>query len=244
MKNIFTIFLYYILYYSYAFAYHTENIINGCNNIINHELIAVFEINQYTCPAGEFLPAYTLGCKTCPDGYICSGGTYDFNNDIFQGAIKQSGYINNNLTNLCSTNAPYDFVAVMTPNVHTCNTGYYLPANMDECTICPKNSYCVGGTYTFNETLTQGIEQCENGYFAPTGSAVCYPHILHINNNNIYLKSTKQTTPSLNIKIDNDIFYANMTTIPTTINNSTEQYLKIKQGDTIYYVCDDTICPQ
>lgn len=232
----------FMLFTQNAFAYYTSDIPNKCGSIL--EMFTVFTPYQYTCPAGEFLPAYTLGCRACPDDYTCNGGTYDFNDDIFQGAIKQNGYINNNLTNLCSTNAPHEFFAVMTPNEHDCTTGYYLPANVDECTICPKNNKCVGGTYTFNETLTQGIEQCENGYFAPTGSAVCYQHILHIGNNNIYLKSEKTTTPSLNVKINNDIFYANMTTIPTTINNSTEQYLKIKQGDTVYYVCDDTICHQ
>lgn len=223
-----------------VYGYYTTDIPNKCGLI--PEMFTVFTPYQYTCQAGEFLPAYTLGCKTCPDGYICNGGTYDFNNDIFQGAIK-SGYINNNLTNLCSTNAPHELFAVMIPNEHNCVPGYYLPANTDGCQPCPQNNKCVGGTYTFNETLPQGIKQCENGYFAPNGSAVCYPHILHIDNNNLYLKSEKATTPSLNVKISNDIFYANMTTIPTTINNTTEQYLKIKQGDTVYYVCDDTICP-
>ena len=203
------------------------------------EMFTVFTINQYTCPAGEFLPAYTLGCRACPVGYVCNGGTYDFNDNISQGAIKQSGYINNNLSNLCSTNAAHELFAVMTPNEHTCSPGYYLPANVDSCTICPADNYCVGGTYTFNETNDQGIEQCTSGH-APAGSTICYEHILHIGDDVIYLKSTKLTTPSLNIGMDDGIFYANMTTTPTPMNAGTERYLKIEYDGVIYYVCDDS----
>ena len=220
-----------------VYGYYTTDIPNKCGSM--SKMFTVFTINQYTCPAGEFLPAYTLGCRACPVGYTCNGGTYDFNDDIFQGAIKQSGYINNNLNNLCSTNAPHELFAVMTPNEHTCRPGYYLPANVDSCTICPQDSYCTGGTYTFNETTNQGIEQCANGR-APAGSSVCYEHILHIGDDVIYLKSNKLTTPSLNVGMDDGIFYANMTTTPTPMNSATEHYLKIEYDGVIYYVCDDT----
>ena len=72
------------------------------------------------------------------------------------------------------------------------------------------------------------------------GSTVCYPHILHIGDDVVYLKSTKLTTPSLNIGMDDGIFYANMTTVPTPMNNATEHFLKIEYDNQIYYVCDDT----
>ena len=168
-----------------------------------------------------------MGCCACPVGYDCNGGTYDFNDDIFQGAVKQTKYINNNLNNLCSTNFPHELSAVMTPNEHNCAPGYYLPANVDGCRQCPKNNKCVGGTYSFNETTDQGIEQCANGH-APIGSSICYGHILHIGNDVIYLKPTKLTTPSLNVGMDDGIFYANMTTVPTPMNAGTEHYLKIE----------------
>ena len=220
-----------------VYGYYTSDIPNKCG--LMPEMFTVFTPIQYTCPAGEFLPAYTLGCKTCPADYTCNGGTYAFNDDIFQGAIKQSGYINNNLSNLCSTNAPHELFAVMTPNEHNCAPGYYLPSNVDSCTICPQNSYCVGGTFTFNETENQGIEQCTNER-APVGSSVCYEHILHIGDDVVYLKSTKLTTPSLNVGMGDGIFYANMTTVPTPMNNATEHYLKIEYDGMLYYVCDDT----
>ncbi len=229
------------------------DIINGCNTETLHDfnnitnMIPVFSAHKHTCNSNEFLPAYTDGCRACPVGYTCNGGTYAFNETVAQG-ITEKRLLNESITYGCSNNLLHtnnnnitNMIPVWTANQHTCESGYYLPVNIDECRPCPQNNKCVGGTYTFNETLTQGIEQCENGYFAPTGSAVCYPHILHIENNNIYLKSEKTTTPSLNVKINNDIFYANMTTIPTPMNKDTSQYLKINYNDTIYYMHDDTI---
>ena len=82
---------------------------------------------------------------------------------------------------------------------------------------------------------------CPANYFAPSDHPeMCFPHVLHIGDNTVYLKSEKQTTPSLNIGMGNDVFYANMTTTATPMNSATEQYLKIMYNDTVYYVCDDT----
>ena len=82
---------------------------------------------------------------------------------------------------------------------------------------------------------------CPANYFVPSDHPeMCFPHVLHIGDNTVYLKSTKQTTPSLNVGMGNDVFYANMTTNATPMNSATEQYLKIMYNNTVYYVCDDT----
>lgn len=203
---------------------------------------ALYTINHYACDAGYFLPANTLGCVACPSGFTCDGGTFPFNPDIYQGLDIQE--IKTQTNNVCAANFPSDLWAIYIPKKHTCLSGYYLPANIDTCTLCPSGSACVGGTYSFNETIDQGIETCPNGTFSPTGSHFCYPHIMHVGNDNIYLKSTKQTTPSLNIKIGNTVFYANMTTIRTTMNKDSTHYLRVRWNDYDYYICDDTTCPQ
>ena len=226
-----------------------SNITNGCSSgfSTHRYFIATFSPKQYQCNAGYYVPANHDGCVMCPEYYDCNGGNFTFNKTYTQGA-KLKTFISQDITNGCkidlvgaANNTAY-ITPVFTPNIHTCTPGYYLPANVDECVPCTQNNKCIGGTYTFNETLTQGIEQCANNTFAPTGSAVCYPHILHVGNDNIYLKQTKQTTPSLNIRVGNDIFYANMTTVQTYMSANSEHYFKTVYNNEIYYVCDDTMC--
>ena len=223
--------------------YDFTNVNNMCaSNIVIHRMHAVMTPHTYACPYGQFLPANSISCAVCPNGYTCHGGTYSFNETNAQGLIKNNNetYAIVNANNTCSDNLTYSVLnAVFTINIHTCEPGYYLPANVDGCTICPSGYACIGGTYTFNEEEDQGIEQCENSY-APAGSTICYPHVLHIGDDVVYLKSTKLTTPSLNVGMDDGIFYANMTTTPTPMNASTEHYLKIEYDGMIYYVCDDS----
>ena len=202
------------------------------------DYFAVYKPNSYTCNPGQYLPANTLGCVSCPVGFVCNGGTYNFNTDYFQG-IDFGTISTAPINNICAVNFPTDLYSVYEPNEHTCSPGYYLHAGVDSCTICPQNNKCIGGTYTFNETSDQGIEQCANGH-APIGSSICYGHILHIGNDVVYLKNTKLTTPSLNVGMDDGVFYANMTTTPTPMNAATEHVLKIEYGGMVYYVCDDS----
>ena len=105
---------------------------------------------------------------------------------------------------------------------------------------------------TFNETTPQGIEPCTgNTLHAPAGSAVCYPHVLHLSNERpndvIYLKSVATTSPAFNIDLNDDGVsdaFANMTITRTPMTNTSEHYLKLMVNGVLYYVCDDTSCPQ
>ncbi len=229
-----------------------QNITSGCdtdnlntvNNIAN--LLPAFSPSVYTCSSGQFLPADTTGCQTCPSGYTCPGGDMTFNENNLSGLNEAN--IVRSTQNTCSANflhANNNNVANLIPvfeiSSYNCAPGTYLPANTDECRPCLKDNKCIGGTYSFNETTTQGIEPCPSSApHAPTGSAICYEHILHIGDDTVYLKSTKLTTPSLNIGIDDKVFYANMTTTPTTMSRATEHYLKMLVNGAVYYVCDDS----
>ena len=213
------------------------------------DINAVFDRKQYTCDSGTFLPLNHDGCESCPTGHTCSGGDFAFDENFSQG-ISYVKPISANINYGCDKgllfpqNHTTEIFAVFEPLTMTCNAGQYLPANAIACVQCPLNNACAGGTYSFNETVAQGITACVSGTFAPTGSSVCYPHILHVGNDNIYLKSTKQTTPSLNIRIGNDIFYANMTTVRTRMNKDSSHYFHVQWDNNDYYVCDDTTCPQ
>ena len=130
------------------------------------EYYAIYEISKYDCAPGYFLPANTLGCKPCPNGFLCPGGTFEFNLDEYQG-LYITDNIATTMNNVCAVNFTPSLVAIYKPNIHECELGYYLPANIDFCTQCLDGYYCPGGTYTFNEYNDQGISPCPDGY---TGS--------------------------------------------------------------------------
>ena len=81
---------------------------------------AVYEVNTYTCAPGEYLPASTFGCVSCPNGFSCPGGTFEFNVDEFQGLSFES-VPNNTINNVCAANFPKKMYAVYEPNTITVN---------------------------------------------------------------------------------------------------------------------------
>ena len=50
----------------------------------NLVLVAVTE-NDVTCMPGTYLPAGATSCSTCPDGMVCAGGTFGYNESAAQG---------------------------------------------------------------------------------------------------------------------------------------------------------------
>lgn len=98
------------------------------------------------CAAGQYLPAGTTKCQTCPDGYACPGGTSD--------AIKCISF----------TSVSDDKTTCVATNV-TCDAGYYLPTNLPQCTPCngateTAGKVCKGGVLTPSETAPAGLESC------------------------------------------------------------------------------------
>ena len=236
-----------------------SNIPNGCSNNFspNTYLRATFRPNQYQCNAGYYVPANNDGCVICPEYYDCNGGTFIFNKNKSQGA-KFKTFITQDIANGCRTaftqavnNTAY-ITPVFTPNVHNCNPGYYLPANIDECRKCLNDHYCPGGQLTFNETTPQGIIECpENHPFAPAGmwlESQC-GRKLHIGDDVLYMHQSPAhpTTHRLFIGNTNGIYSAN--TIQRDMNSNTfpkmsagaQKGLHVMIGNVEYLVCDDSV---
>ena len=148
-----------------------------------------------------------------------------------------------NILNLGVADGSVIMVPTFTLTTYICSPGYYLPADAEECIVCPNDNYCAGGAFQYNETSAQGITECPNSWYAPAGMSELSScgRILHIGDNVVYLRSVKKTTPSLNVKIGNDIFYGNMTTSDVIMNSGTERKLKISYDNETYYVYDDTV---
>ena len=72
------------------------------------------------------------------------------------------------------------------------------------------------------------------GYGAGADEAADCGHILHLGDSKLYLRNTKKTTPSLNVKIGDSTFYGNMST-------ATKGKLRVKKDNTTYSVHDDSM---
>jgi hypothetical protein len=198
--------------------------------------------------------------KSCATNYYKSGST------TCSACGSNSSTVVQNAASACTCDTGY--TADGTPNGATtsvngcleivegsvsCNNGYYLPANSNVCAKCLANNYCPSGTYTFDQTNNQGINSCSNGLVAPVGmweSAQC-GRILHVGQKYVYLRSTKQMTPSLNVDIDNDgvpDFFANIGTTPVPMNadfsnlqDGNKLMVNINGSNDVYYIYDDTV---
>ena len=104
---------------------------------------AVYGPNQHTCSSGYYLPANTDGCRACPTGFNCPGGTFEFNVDEFQGLSFES-VPNNTMNNICAANFPKKMFAVYEPNTIT--------INWDDGTNTVQNTCTYGGTITLPPT--------------------------------------------------------------------------------------------
>ena len=96
---------------------------------------------SYQCNPGEFLPANTLGCRSCPTGYTCPGGTYKFNPNEYQGLENIIKFQTNTINNVCGDNLPVKFVAKYKPN--TINLNWYDGDTL--LTVQPAAQTCIYG---------------------------------------------------------------------------------------------------
>ena len=227
---------------------YTNDIIGGCGDAYYYK--AILEPISYTCASGQYLPAGALSCEQCPDTHTCNGGTFTFDANHTQG-LSYGDVLITNAIGSCSKEFTQNYSAVFEPITYNCPAGYYLPAGNDwvndeeGCRVCPQNNKCIGGTYYVNETNDQGIEPCPNdNKYAPSGSSVCYPRRMHIDEGiYVYLKSTPSTDPALNVNVNGTMYHANLVRDEIPMNKDTDRFLPVTINGIMYFACDDTSCP-
>lgn len=160
---------------------------------------------------------------------ICTGNTYSAG-----GMVKSCTSCNSDYTISGTTLTDHDDAADCKI---TCSGGEYVPTAGDGCVNVGVGYWGAGGTVS--QTSTLGRNECESG-LTTIGSGLGADEagdcgrVLNVGDEKIYLRSTKKTTPSLNISINGDVFYGNMST-------ATKGSLRINSGGTTYSVYDDSM---
>ena len=103
-------------------------------------------------------------------------------------------------------------------------TGYWAAASIVNAGSTSTRTACPTGTYTVG--YGHGADEAND----------CGPS-LHVGEHVVYMRSNRQTTPSLNIKMpDGNIYYGNMSSANQSLSN-----LFLKIGATQYCVYDDSL---
>ncbi|MDW2995938.1 MAG: hypothetical protein R8M71_03185 [Alphaproteobacteria bacterium] len=194
------------------------------------------------------------------DFTVPSNGMWDIVEQKFYGNISNGDFIYGEKCTPCPAHQYYE-----NNLCYDCPPGYTDDRNAGKVSISDCKIHCVGG-YIANKYDTKCTDSGV-GFWAPR-SYVSYgqtstPHkcpenmtssghgmsadeiddcgrILWVNNKPIYLRNTKKTTPSLNVKLGDSIFYANTTPMTTLVGfTNLNSNLHIKHNNVIYLVHDD-----
>ncbi len=184
------------------------------------------------CDAGNYCAGFTVtSAPTNGVGQtVCGTNTYSDAGAITCTACDTAhGYGNSG-----STAANHNSVASCRV---TCAGGQYVASASAGCVNVGAGYWGAGGTVAQNATLARTA--CASGlttigYGRGADEAADCGRILHAGDRQIYLRSDKKTTPSLNVKIDDAVYYGNMTA------GALDGYLIIKDGDVTYRVHDDS----
>ncbi|MBP5364133.1 MAG: leucine-rich repeat protein [Alphaproteobacteria bacterium] len=193
------------------------------------------------CPAGTYIGTTgATACTACPaldTGYAYADGTgwtgWNQCSEQMRPTNCYSGY----LTKTASSASAWG-TAVSTLSAEP---GYEVTGSGDNtvCSECGVGRYGPGGTTACSSCPT-GLTTV--GYGSGADEAGDCGRILHVSNGVLYLRSVKKTTPSLNVRIGNDVFYGNMSTEQMNMSGSCEDNpeLKVNNGGTIYWIHDDS----
>ena len=76
-----------------------------------------------------------------------------------------------------ATHSPTTIYARLEAGTVTCDAGTYYTGTGPDCTVCPANNYCEGGTFGADSGNVGGLVSCPNGGKSPTSAtsaAQCY----------------------------------------------------------------------
>ena len=190
-----------------------------------------------TCAAGSFKASHNVNYGSTSSCAVCAANNWsDAGAGSCTACTTAKGYGNSggNVT---------DHATIASCKV-TCPGGQYVAAQAGGCVNVGAGNWCAGGTVAENATLSRTA--CSTGlttigYGAGADEAGDCGHKFHAGDGILYLRSTKKTNPSLNVKVGSTTFYGNMSTSSKNMSDGTTKKLKVKNNGTTYWVHDDSV---
>ena len=239
--------------------------VSGTNDVLSAQTAFIYEY-----PEDKTLTAQWSQCAACDatnatceyNGVVNNVCTYTTTCNTGYEKIQNNGQYNPICTPITCENATYLNNNECVP----CPPGYNADVETGKTSISECKIHCDGGSYianandatctnagvgywisenTVNYGYTNSPSQCPNGlttigYGAGADEANDCGHVLRIGNNVIYLRKNKKTPHTLNLRINDEIFYANMSLQTMNMHDNNPLHLKTKIDGSIYYIYDDS----
>ncbi len=178
--------------------------------------------SNYTCSQDNYQDETAqASCKSCSD---LAGGFYPDTDDL--GSESASA---------CYTTK--------------CGPGTYIAsAHADSCSNVGEGNWIAGSQKVYYGSV-QTPNQCTNGettigYGVGADDVGDCGRIMHVGNDKLYLRSTKLTTPSLNVLRDGKTYYANMSPVfDLKVSNGAAQSFRAAYADKSYWIYDQSAQP-
>ncbi|MBQ6736476.1 MAG: InlB B-repeat-containing protein [Alphaproteobacteria bacterium] len=186
-----------------------------------------------TVTAGTYIVNNTDSAVTeCPGGSYCIGGNVYWPN----------------VGNIDSCPDGYDLgdagLSAQNQCQTSCPAGQCLPVAGGSCVDAGVGNWSAGGLVGYGSTLACNV--CPTGlttigYGAGADEADDCGRVLHMGENRLYLRGAFRTTPSLRVKVGDNVFYGNMSTTLKNMSDGINKKLRLKYNGTTYSVYDDSV---
>lgn len=176
---------------------------------------------------------------------------------FFNGLDLNHGHVGNYRCYWDTTSGMYDYYCAVAFRELSCDGGYFSSRYSSASTPDTEVGYGeMDHSQGSREELVATCRDVEKGYYSPAGdvlrtqcpvglTTIGYGagadeagdcgRVMHMGEDKLYLRSTKKTTPSLNVKVGDTTYYGNMT------SGTTKGKLRVKSGTTTYSVHDDSM---